>query len=114
MHEKHCRRPVCRQSLGSWGIRRGRKSWNSSVLAGRHCRHVELTNMIGYGRQAIDRDDIDAVVAALSGDYLTQGPTVDRFEAALAERCGARYAIAVSSGSAALHVACLAGGIERG
>jgi UDP-4-amino-4,6-dideoxy-N-acetyl-beta-L-altrosamine transaminase len=69
---------------------------------------------IGYGHQSIDRDDIDAVSAALCGDYLTQGPAVERFEAALAERCGARYAIAVSSGTAALHIACLASGIGRG
>lgn len=70
--------------------------------------------LIGYGHQSIDRDDIDAVSAALCGDYLTQGPTVTRFEDVLAERCGARYAIAVSSGTAALHVACLASGIGPG
>jgi len=69
---------------------------------------------IGYGRQTIDRDDIEAVVTALSSDYLTQGPAVDRFEAALAERCGARYAIAVSSGTAALHIASLASGMTPG
>jgi len=69
---------------------------------------------IGYGRQSIDRDDIDAVSAALCSDYLTQGPIVTRFEAVLAERCGARYAIAVNSGTAALHVSCLASGIGSG
>jgi perosamine synthetase len=69
---------------------------------------------LGYGRQNIDRADIDAVVAVLESDFLTQGPFVERFEAALAERVGARYAIAVSSGTAGLHVACLAAGLGLG
>ena len=69
---------------------------------------------LGYGRQSIDGADIDAVVAVLQGDFLTQGPTVERFEAALAERVGARHAIAVSNGTAALHLACLAAGIGPG
>lgn len=69
---------------------------------------------LGYGRQTIDQADIDAVVAVLNSDFLTQGPQVERFEAALAERVGARHAVAVSSGTAALHVACLAGGIGPG
>jgi perosamine synthetase len=68
---------------------------------------------LGYGRQTIDRSDIDAVVAALESDFLTQGPIVERFEAALAEQVGARYAVAVSSGTAALHIACLAAGIGQ-
>lgn len=63
---------------------------------------------LGYGRQSIDRSDVDAVVSALTSDFLTQGPVVDRFEAALAERCASRHAVAVSSGTAALHLACLA------
>ena len=69
---------------------------------------------LGYGRQSIDRTDIDAVVAVLESDFLTQGPQVERFETALAERVGARHAVAVSSGTAALHIACLAAGIGRG
>jgi len=69
---------------------------------------------LGYGRQSIDHSDIDAVVATLESDFLTQGPQVERFEAALAERVGARHAIAVSSGTAALHIACLAAGIGPG
>src|SRR5215469_7285646 len=69
---------------------------------------------LGYGRQTIDRSDIDAVVAALESDFLTQGPLVDRFEAALAERVGARHAVAVSSGTAGLHLACVAAGTEPG
>src|SRR5579863_42672 len=66
---------------------------------------------LGYGRQNIDRIDIDAVVAVLDSDFLTQGPQVERFEAALAERVGAKHAVAVNSGTAALHIACLAAGI---
>jgi perosamine synthetase len=69
---------------------------------------------LGYGRQNIDRSDIDAVVAALESDFLTQGPIVERFEAALAERVGAAYAVAVNSGTAALHIACLAASIGPG
>lgn len=69
---------------------------------------------LGYGRQSIDRADVDAVVAVLQGDFLTQGPAVERFEAALAERVGARHAVAVSNGTAALHLACLAAGIGSG
>ena len=68
--------------------------------------------MIGYGRQVVDDDDVAAVVAALRSDFLTQGEIVPRFEAALAERVGARHAVAVSNGTAALHVACLAAGLK--
>lgn len=64
--------------------------------------------MIPYGRQEISRSDIDAVVAVLQSDFLTQGPVVPRFEKAVAARCGALYAVAVNSGTSALHVACLA------
>ena len=69
---------------------------------------------LGYGRQSIDQSDIDAVVSVLRSDFLTQGPAVERFEAALAERVGARHAVAVSSGTAGLHIACLAAGIGAG
>lgn len=71
-------------------------------------------SVLGYGRQSIDQADVDAVVSALRSDFLTQGPAVDRFEAALAERVGARHAVAVSSGTAALHIACLAAGMGPG
>jgi UDP-4-amino-4,6-dideoxy-N-acetyl-beta-L-altrosamine transaminase len=74
----------------------------------------KVSKVIGYGRQVIDDDDVAAVVAALRSDFLTQGEVVPRFEAALAERVGARYAVAVSNGTAALHVACLAAGLQPG
>ncbi len=71
-------------------------------------------SVLGYGRQSIDQSDIDAVVSVLRSDFLTQGPVVERFEGALAERVGARHAIAVSSGTAGLHIACLAAGLGPG
>ena len=61
------------------------------------------TSMLPYGRQWIDEDDIAAVVEVLRGDWLTTGPAVERFEATLTERTGAKYAVSVSSGTAALH-----------
>ncbi len=70
--------------------------------------------MIPYGRQNINDDDIAAVVDVLQSDFLTQGPKVPEFEAAIAKYCGARHAVAVNSGTSALHIACLALGLEGG
>ncbi|HLJ93355.1 MAG TPA: UDP-4-amino-4,6-dideoxy-N-acetyl-beta-L-altrosamine transaminase [Gemmataceae bacterium] len=67
-----------------------------------------------YGRQWIDEKDIHAVVEVLRGDWLTQGPLIRALEQALTDFCGARYAVAVSSGTAALHLACLAAGVGPG
>jgi perosamine synthetase len=67
-----------------------------------------------YGRQWIDEDDIAAVVEVLRSDWLTTGPKVEEFEAAFAAVVGARAAVAVSSGTAALHAAMFALGIEQG
>lgn len=64
--------------------------------------------MIPYGRQNISEADIQAVVEVLRSDFLTQGPAVPAFEKAVAERCGARYAVAANSATSALHLACLA------
>ena len=64
--------------------------------------------MISYGRQDISEADIDAVVAVLRSDFLTQGPAVTLFEQTVASYCGAQHSLAVSSASAALHIACLA------
>lgn len=69
---------------------------------------------LGYGRQDIAAADIEAVTDVLTGDFLTQGPAVERFEAALADAVGARHAVAVSNGTAALHLACLAAGLGPG
>lgn len=64
--------------------------------------------MIPYGRQDITQADIDAVVSVLTSDYLTQGPAVPTFEAAVSKRCGVAHGIAVNSATSALHIACLA------
>lgn len=69
---------------------------------------------IPYGRQSIDDDDVAAVVNQLRSDWLTQGPTIAEFEQALASATGARFCVAVSSGTAALHLACLAAGLSPG
>ncbi|MEN6497213.1 MAG: UDP-4-amino-4,6-dideoxy-N-acetyl-beta-L-altrosamine transaminase [Thermoguttaceae bacterium] len=70
--------------------------------------------MLPYGRQAISEDDIQAVVEVLRSDWLTTGPMVERFERAVAERVGVAEAVAVSSGTAALHAAMFALGIGPG
>ncbi len=67
-----------------------------------------------YGRQRIDDDDIEAVVAVLRSDYLTTGPVVGAFEDAFRDAVGARHAVAVSSGTAALHLTALAAGLGDG
>lgn len=63
---------------------------------------------IPYGRQDISQADIDAVVNVLRSDWITQGPAIERFEQAVATYCHVGYAVAVSSATAALHLACLA------
>lgn len=70
--------------------------------------------MLPYSRQSIDDDDIAAVVEALRSDFLTTGPRVAEFEAALADATGARFVAAVSSGTAALHAAYAALGLGPG
>lgn len=69
---------------------------------------------IPYGRQSIDEADIQAVVDVLRSDYLTTGPKVAEFERKVADYVGAKYAVAVCNGTAALHIACLAAGIGSG
>lgn len=69
---------------------------------------------IPYGRQDIDQEDIDVVVSALQSDYLTQGPIVKEFELAFSKYVGSKYAVAVSNGTAALHLNALALGITKG
>ena len=67
--------------------------------------------MIPYGKQAISQSDIDAVLEVLNSDFLTQGPKVPAFEAALVNSSQASYAVAVNSATSALHIACLALGV---
>jgi UDP-4-amino-4,6-dideoxy-N-acetyl-beta-L-altrosamine transaminase len=70
--------------------------------------------MIPYGKQDIDQQDIDAVVNTLTSDFLTQGPQIPKFEQHMAQLCSVKYAYAVSSATAALHLACLALGVTKG
>ena len=71
-------------------------------------------NTIYYGRQFIDQDDIEAVVETLKSDLITCGPKVEELEAKLCEVTEAKYAVVVSNGTAALHLAAMAAGIGEG
>lgn len=71
-------------------------------------------NAIPYGRQTIDSEDIEAVVAVLRSDFITQGPIVPVFEDAVANYCGSKHAVAVNSATSALHIACAALGVRPG
>lgn len=71
-------------------------------------------DFLPYGRQSVSEEDIEAVVSVLRGDWLTTGPAVAKFEADLAEHTGGTPAVAVTSGTAALHVAYAAAGIGAG
>jgi len=73
-----------------------------------------MRDFVPYSRQEIDEDDIAAVIEVLRSDWLTTGPAVERFEHAFAGLVGARHAVAVTNGTAALHVAMLAAGIGPG
>ncbi|MCW1713951.1 MULTISPECIES: UDP-4-amino-4,6-dideoxy-N-acetyl-beta-L-altrosamine transaminase [Synergistaceae] len=81
-----------------------------AILGGKPIRSTYLS----YGKQFIDNSDIEAVITVLKGDYLTTGPCVNAFEEKIANYVGSRYAVAVSNGTAALHVACFAAGIKEG
>jgi perosamine synthetase len=70
--------------------------------------------MLYYGQQWINEADIQAVVSSLTSGFITQGPEIERFERAVADYAGAAYAVAFSSGTAALHGACYAAGIGEG
>jgi len=70
--------------------------------------------MIPYGRQSISDEDIQAVVDVLKSDFLTQGPAVPAFEQAICDYSGVKYAVAVNSGTSALHLACMALGLGEG
>jgi len=67
-----------------------------------------MREIIPYGRQLIDKDDIDAVVSVLKSSFLTQGPMVPKFEDLVSNHVGAEYSVAVNNATSALHIACLA------
>jgi len=69
--------------------------------------------VIPYGRQDINQSDIDAVTDVLKSDFLTQGPKIKEFEQQFAKYVGAKYAIAVNNGTAALHLACVAMNVKE-
>ena len=69
--------------------------------------------MIPYGKQTIDEEDIKAVLEVLKSDFLTTGPKIAEFEQKICDFIGCKYAVAVSSGTAALHLACLASGLKK-
>jgi UDP-4-amino-4,6-dideoxy-N-acetyl-beta-L-altrosamine transaminase len=71
-------------------------------------------NPLPYGRQWITEADIQAVTEVLRSDWLTQGPAIERFERKVAEYCGAKHALAVSSATAALHIGALSLGLGPG
>lgn len=75
---------------------------------------AQKPEILPYGRQHIDDDDIEAVVSALKSDFLTTGPRVESFETALAEKTGAKHAIAVANGTVALYLAYRAVGLGPG
>lgn len=74
----------------------------------------QLQTAIPYGRQNITNEDIQAVVEVLKSDYLTQGPEIPKLESAFANYVGSKYAVAVSNGTAALHLNALALGVKPG
>lgn len=74
----------------------------------------QCTAFVPYGKQSIDESDIQAVTEVLRSAYLTTGPYVKKFEEAVAEYTGAKYAVACSNGTAALHATCFAAGIGTG
>lgn len=70
--------------------------------------------MIPYGRQDITEDDYNAVLDVLKSDFITQGPAIDRFEKSITDHTGAAHAVAASSATTALHLACRALGLQAG
>ena len=73
-----------------------------------------ISSVIPYGRQNITQEDIDVVIEALKSDYLTQGPKISEFETKFANYVGAKFAVAVTNGTAALHLSALALSVKPG
>ncbi|HIE43404.1 MAG TPA: aminotransferase class I/II-fold pyridoxal phosphate-dependent enzyme, partial [Candidatus Omnitrophica bacterium] len=73
-----------------------------------------MNKFLPYSHQNIDEDDVKAVIEVLKSDFITQGPKIKEFEAALSNYCGAKHAVVFSSGTAALHGAYFAAGIRKG
>jgi perosamine synthetase len=91
----------------------------STITASPHALAIDggtpvRANFLPYGRQSIDEADIQAVVEVLRSDWLTTGPKVAEFEEACAARVGVAHAVSFSSGTAALHAAAFAAGLQAG
>jgi len=99
-----------------WGFQAGKKAdtWQSGVWTLGIPTDDHVPGILGYGRQSVDDTDISAVAAVLETDYLTTGPRVETFETMLCEMTGAEHCIACASGTAALHLACMALGVGKG
>lgn len=89
---------------------KGHKMSELAIFGGKPVREKKIF----YGHQSVDETDIQAVVDVLRGDFLTCGPNITSLENALCELTGAKYCIAISNGTAALHVACMAAGVKEG
>ena len=74
----------------------------------------QRSRFLPYGRQTLDKKDINAVIKVLKKDYITQGPLITKFENAFSKYVGSKYAVSCSSGTAALHLSCLALGLKPG
>lgn len=85
------------------------KNGKLAIFSGKPIRDTYLP----YSKQSIDSEDIAAVITVLQSDFLTTGPRIAQFEAKIADYVGAKYAVAFSSGTAALHGACFAAGIKE-
>ncbi len=72
-----------------------------------------MKDFIPYGRQSISSDDVDSVLKILESDYLTQGPTIEKFENAITKKIGSNYAVCCNSATSALHISCMALGIKN-
>jgi perosamine synthetase len=92
------------------GVIKMKNKDNIAIFGGNPVRDSYLP----YGRQSMDQQDIDSVVKVLQSDYLTTGPTIGMFEQKIADYVRSKYAVAFSSGTAALHAACFAAGISEG
>ncbi len=75
---------------------------------------MHSAKFIPYGKHNISRDDINAVVEVLKGDFLTQGPAIKAFEDSIVKYTGAKYAVAVNSNTSGLHIACIVLGLSKG
>ncbi len=73
-----------------------------------------MHKFIPYGHQNIIQEDINSIIDILHSDWITQGPVIEKFEKAMANHCNAKYAVAVSSGTAALHLSCLSLDLKSG